>query len=105
MGNKETNDNVENANYVKGVASLIDLHVYRIAPGTKPEVLEEYLRPNFSEVVCETLESKNAKLYSSFKVKILKENFDKAMDPSIWPQNACVSRFLYRKKRFAEQQK
>lgn len=80
---------------VRGVARTVDLHVYRIAPGTKAESLRDLLKPRFPEVVCEELSSKHPEKYSSFKVGISEDNFGAAMEPSIWPVNTCVRRFFH----------
>lgn len=84
---------------VKGVPKTIDLHVYRIHPKTSAEDLKDMLKPHFGEVVTEALESRNPEIYSSFKVTIFRENFEKAMDATLWPKNTCVRRFLYIRKK------
>lgn len=84
---------------VKGVPKLIDLHVYRIHPDTTAEDLADMLRPHFEEVVIEAMESKNPDVYSSFKVTIFQDNFEKAMDATSWPKNSCIRRFLNIRKR------
>lgn len=92
VGTGTENTNLTN---VKGVPKTIDLHVYRINPGTTSEDLKALLRPHFPEVATTSLESRNPDVYSSFKVTIYQENFEKSMDASIWPRNCCVRRFLY----------
>lgn len=84
---------------VKGVPKTIDLHVYRIYPNTTAEDLADMLKPHFEEVVTEALESRNPDIYSSFKVTIFRDNFEKAMDATLWPKNSCVRRFLYIRKK------
>lgn len=88
-----------NSVFLKGVPKMITLHVYKLDPDTEAENLKKFLEPNFPEVICDTINPRHPDLYSSFKVSILEENFQKAMDPSKWPKNACVSRFLYLMKR------
>lgn len=84
---------------IKGVPKCVELHVYRLEPHTKGEQLTEMLKPNFPEVTCEQLTSKHPEIYSSFKVSIHQNNFKDAMDPSIWPHNACIKRFLRLRKK------
>lgn len=89
----------QNLSNIRGVEKYVFLHVYRLEPKTKGEDLCKFLKPHFPEVMCEELNSKHPELYSSFKVKISEFNFESAMDPSKWPKNACVRRFLmFRKK-------
>lgn len=83
---------------IKGVPKFVDLHVYRLQPTTTKDDLESFLRPHFPEVSCSAMTSRHPHLYSSFKVKIFGNHFSKAMEPTLWPENACVSRFLYLKK-------
>ncbi|CAG9815509.1 unnamed protein product [Phaedon cochleariae] len=83
---------------VKGVPKYINLHVYRLKPGTTTDELTHLLKSNFPEVACESLNSKFPELYSSFKVTIMESHFRKAMDPSLWPFGACISRFLEKRK-------
>ncbi|KAG5873036.1 hypothetical protein JTB14_032734 [Gonioctena quinquepunctata] len=80
---------------VKGVPKLVTLHVYRVDKGTTVNDLHTLLQKKFREVVCEALTPKFPEMYASFKVKILEENFEKAMDPNIWPAGACVSKFFH----------
>lgn len=87
------NENIQTT--VKGVPKTIDLHVYRINPGTSPEDLKTVLKPHFPEVVATSIDSRKPEVYSSFKVTIFQENFGKAMDATLWPKNCCVRRFLY----------
>lgn len=61
--------------------------------------LVELLKPTFPEVSCEKLVSRHPELYSSFKVGIYEGNFGTAMDPALWPSNACIRRFLQLERR------
>ena len=45
-------------------------------------------------MLCDKLEGKNNTQYSSFKVTIYEKNFKTAMDPSIWPEGACINKFF-----------
>lgn len=88
---------------VKGVPKTIDLHVYRVDTQTTVTELAAFLRPNFPEVICESLESRYPDLYTSYKVTIFEEHFKKAMDPQFWPKGACVQRFLVMRKKKMEE--
>lgn len=57
--------------------------------------MKNLLAEQFPEVLCEQLIGKNNKQYSSFKVTIYESNFRKAMDPSIWPDGACIGKFFH----------
>nr|CAI5855910.1 unnamed protein product [Callosobruchus analis] len=52
---------------IKGVPKYVDLHVSRISPETSKEDLYQLLKEEFPEIKCETLNSKNPGIYSSFK--------------------------------------
>lgn len=87
-----------NANAViKGVVKQAHLHVFRLAPETTEEQLENYLRDkNFENVTCKKIASKHPNVYSSFKVSVLESELEKIKSPEIWPQGVCVDRFLFR---------
>lgn len=96
-----TNGDNSNKEVVKlqGVPKTVSLHVYRLTPNTSVDQVVQFLKPHFPEVSCEKLASKYPDVYSSFKVNIFANNFDAAMDPTIWPNNACVRRFLYHRQK------
>ncbi|PSN32383.1 hypothetical protein C0J52_24589 [Blattella germanica] len=56
-------------------------------------MLEDYVRCNFPEAKCESLKPKYPESYSSFKVMIDNENFDKAFNGELWPKGTLVKRF------------
>lgn len=85
------------ADSLKGVPKQIDLHVYRLAPNTDVTTLTEFLKVSFPEVSCQVLTPRYPDLYSSFKIRIFEKNLDKAMDPLLWPEDACIRPFLYRR--------
>nr|CAI5849485.1 unnamed protein product [Callosobruchus analis] len=85
---------------IKGVPKYTYLHVYRIDKATTVELLLTKLLANhFPEVICESITPKHPEMYSSFRIGIYDRNFRKAMDPEIWPSGACVSRFLFLKRK------
>lgn len=55
----------------------------RIKTGVQPEHIVEELRLVFPEISCEQLDSKYPEHYSSFKVSINLDNFDKALRSDI----------------------
>lgn len=74
----------------KGVKRFIDLDMYRIEPNTSVECLKGYLKPHFSEVVCESLAAKYPEEYVYFKVRIHEDNLTSAMNADLWSANTCV---------------
>lgn len=90
-------DNKESS-VVKGVPRFVHLHVYRVSPETTAEDLTGMLKVNFPEVVCETLVPRHPGVYASFKVSVFGHNFKTAMNASLWPQGACISRFFFPRK-------
>lgn len=82
---------------IKGIRKFVHLHVCRIDLGTTASDLQELLKNSFSEVLCESIKPKYPNLYSSFKVSIFEENFRNAMNPKIWPDGACISRFFQKR--------
>lgn len=83
---------------VKGVPSYVYLHVYRVDPLTTIDDLTNMLKASFPEVKCEALTSRHPDLYASFKVAVYSSNFRAAMDASLWPYGACISRFFFPRK-------
>ncbi|CAG9817693.1 unnamed protein product [Phaedon cochleariae] len=76
---------------IKGVPRKTVLHVCRINKDSSADDLKSTLQKHFPEVHCHQITAKYPDLYSSFKVRILEENFNKAMDPNIWPIGAYVN--------------
>lgn len=91
IGNKEGRNDYK----LQGVPKIISLHVYRLAPDTKSESVVDFLKQYFPEIKCEKLTARHPDLYSSFKIDIYEEHESVAMDPSLWPRNTCIRRFLY----------
>lgn len=89
---------------LKGVPKQVDLHVYRLSPNIDANILTSFLKDDFPEVTCSPLTSKHPELYSSFKVRIFEKHFKKAMDPALWPEDACIQRFLYLGKKIVGKQ-
>lgn len=83
---------------LKGVPKHVILHVYRLDIDTTVNSLTSFLKDDFPEVKVEALSPKYPDLYTSFKVRIFERNFKQAMDPQVWPQGACVSRFLEKRR-------
>ena len=82
---------------IKGVRKLAYLHVCRVDLGTSAMDLQDSLKFDFPEVQCESIQPKYPNLYLSFKVTIFEENFKKAMNPNVWPDGACISRFFQKR--------
>ena len=88
-----------NMDTLKGVPKTAVLHVYRLNPETSEETLRNFIIPHFPEVTCKKLKSRFSEKYASFQVSIFEKNFRKAMDPSLWPQDACIQRFFFKPKK------
>ncbi|KAJ8951548.1 hypothetical protein NQ318_020421 [Aromia moschata] len=97
VGNNSTIE--VNGRAIKGVPKTTALHVYRVDPTMNANDLKDLLKIHFPEVTCEAITSKHPELYSSFKVNILEENYNKAMEASKWPTGAYVQRFLQLRRR------
>lgn len=87
---------------VEGVEKLRAFHVSRLKPSTTTEDLQTFLNKNFRDVKCEQLQSKYPESYSSFKVLIRNDEFEKVQDSSNWPNNACVNYYFHRQRRNQE---
>lgn len=83
---------------IQTIPKFTHLHVTRLAPGTKPEQLQAFLKPNFPDVQCEIHLSKHPEIYTSMKVKIRQDDFKKAWKREVWPSEAIVSRFFMKKR-------
>lgn len=83
---------------IQGVEKTVALHVYNLKPNTSADDLLVFLRKHFPEATCTVLVSRNSDIYASFKVVISKTNYDKAMNASLWPTNACIRHFFQRKR-------
>ncbi|KAJ8913979.1 hypothetical protein NQ315_008971 [Exocentrus adspersus] len=77
---------------IKGVPRMTSLHVSRVDKDTSAESLALIIKEHFPEVQVQQIAEKFREMYVSFRGTILDENFNKAMNPSIWPAGACISR-------------
>lgn len=93
VGNKLDKEN-KSIN-LQGIPKSVSLHVFRLAPDTTVDQVIEYLKPNFPEITCEALNSRQPEIYASFKINVNEANVNDIMNPDIWPTNACIRRFLY----------
>lgn len=75
------------------------LHISRLSPETTVAQITKVVKQTFPEAVCEQLQSKYPEHYTSFKVTIDLENFEKALNPELWPSGTYVSRFFQKRKR------
>ncbi|KAG5885090.1 hypothetical protein JTB14_003964 [Gonioctena quinquepunctata] len=82
---------------LKAAVQKAYLHVYKLDIDMKPKDVLNFLKKPFPEAEVEQLESKHPQFYSSFKVAINGYNYERAMNPAVWPEGAFVNRFLYRK--------
>lgn len=97
VGKKVSTDS--NVLKVKGVPKTVALHVYRLAPSTTTEELVNFLKADIPVISCEKLNSRHPDQYSSFKIEISEIHLKSALNPEIWPDNACVRRFFQPRQR------
>ncbi|CAH0551151.1 unnamed protein product [Brassicogethes aeneus] len=67
----------------------------KLCPDTTVDQLTNFLCPKFPEVTCELLNSRNPRIYSSFKITIKKDQLENAMESSTWPAHTRVARFFH----------
>ncbi|KAJ4448109.1 hypothetical protein ANN_10121 [Periplaneta americana] len=88
--------NINKDSKLKTVPKKAFLFVTRLDPTTTSNMLTDFVKDIFPEVICDSLESKYPEYYSSFKVTINMENLDKALNPDLWPAGVLVTRDLGR---------
>ncbi|KAJ3647281.1 hypothetical protein Zmor_019167 [Zophobas morio] len=79
---------------LRTVPKYQQLHVYRLVPETTTDDLQEFLKPNFPEVLCDQLSAKYPEQYLSFKVSLYSNHIAEAMKAEVWPKGACVRKFF-----------
>ncbi|XP_050513250.1 uncharacterized protein LOC126888865 [Diabrotica virgifera virgifera] len=82
---------------IEAVPQMINLHVTRLKPDTKPEQLEKFLENHLDGVKCEIHQSKKPDIYASMKVTIRRDLIKNAWKREIWPSGALVSFFKMRR--------
>lgn len=82
---------------VEGIRKYKALHVSNLKPDTKVDDLQSFLLKNFSDVKCEAMKSRFPDSYSSFKVLIPSDEFEKVSVQSHWPNRASVHYFHQRR--------
>ncbi|KAG5869015.1 hypothetical protein JTB14_025904 [Gonioctena quinquepunctata] len=81
---------------IKTIPRLVQLHVTRLKPGTKPIELQKFLEHKLTEVECEIHPSRRPEIYSSMKVTINRESLKTAWNRETWPNGSIVSFFKKR---------
>ncbi|CAH0561696.1 unnamed protein product [Brassicogethes aeneus] len=84
-GRKFMVGNNKTTNGIQTIPRYVSLHISRLAPDTRPAVLQSILQPIFKDVKCEEHISKHPEVYGSMKVTIRKEELQKAWKREIWP--------------------
>lgn len=91
------NGKKDNKPVIKGAIQFNHLHVYGLDPSTNEEDLIAFLKQNsFIDVKCEKLKSRRPEEYSSFKVSVRSDDFDRLNAPELWPVGVKFNRFLFR---------
>lgn len=87
---------------VKTVPKLGYLHVYRIDPSTTTQNLCDYLKQSAPSInfTCEYLNNNSTS--NSFLVSFPIHHVKEVYNPEIWPNGACVNRFLFPKESNAD---
>jgi hypothetical protein len=81
---------------ISAVKRKAHLHVWRLDMGTTKEALSNYLLEQHNLSV--EIEKLNARgPYASFRVTTDYENMSMLENPSIWPQNTAISKFIFGK--------
>lgn len=82
---------------IKAATRYVHFHAFRLDPDLTDHDLEAYLRNRqIDDVKCTRISSKHPDEYSSFKVTVPARLEEVIVDPKIWPNNACLNRFLFR---------
>lgn len=80
---------------IKGAERFSNFHVFRLEPGLHLEKLSAYLESKDVVVdACVPMVSKHPEQYSSFKITVRSKYSEKIMDPTTWPEEVCINRFL-----------
>lgn len=90
-------------NTLKSAPKKAFIYVGRLDSLTKPENIEEILKEEFPEIVCEQITSKYPQYYSSFKITCDLVNFEKIMDARRWPYGSYLTRFFHPRKKTLDQ--
>lgn len=83
---------------VEGLDRFKAFHVSNLRPDTTEDNLKNFLKKNFSNVICEKLVSRYPEEYASFKVLIPRSEYEKALDSENWPNKVNVHHFFHRRK-------
>lgn len=82
---------------IKAATKYVHYHVFRLQPDLTCDRLETYLKSKkIEDVKCMKISSKHPDEYSSFKVTVPARLDDLIKDPTTWPQDVCINRFLSR---------
>lgn len=82
---------------LKAITKNKYLYVTRLEKAITTEEIINYLKEkNFTEIVCEKMNSKRPDIYSSFKIGGPERIIEDLKQPEIWPVGAYVNPFLWR---------
>ena len=82
---------------IRAVSSLSYFHLFKLHPNTSHDDVIKFLKPQFSEVTCEKLNSRYPDEYSSFKVGVYEKNVDSFLEPSRWAEGTRINKFFHKK--------
>lgn len=85
-------------NTLKAVEKKTEVYISRLDPETSTEDITAFLNDRFPEIQCENGRSKFPGSYSSFKITINENNFERIMDPKLWPNGIYINKFFRKRK-------
>lgn len=83
---------------VEGLDKCKASHVSNLRPDTTEENLHNFLKQNFSIVICEKLVSRYPEHYSSFNLSISSSDYEEALDSANCPNKVNVHHLFHRSK-------
>lgn len=74
------------------------LHVWRLDKSTTEDNIKEYIKEtlgNNSEFIVEKIRTKTERNYSSFRIGLPENSFDRLCNPEVWPLNVEFSEWIF----------
>lgn len=82
---------------MRAVKQYSHVHVSNLDPNvTEEDILSHLEKNNFTGVKCTKMNSNRPTEYSSFKLSVYSEDFDKIKQPTLWPEGSRINNFLFR---------
>lgn len=71
------------------------IHAWRFSKETTAEQLKSYLESVIPDTVIEVIILKNKGHYASFRVGVAEEDFNKFINPEIWPIGISIGKYIF----------